>query len=320
MKYINNLDNIKISKIGLGTGRFGTKVPQSLSFEMLDCFYENGGTLIDTARNYYEWVENGRGKSEECIGKWLDSRGNRDNLCISTKCGVKNEGKNWFINLSKDKLCEELSQSLDALRTDYIDIYLLHRDEPQRAVEEIVETMQCLKEKGNIKIIGVANWNYNRIKKANDYALSHGLEPFRTVQTWWSLAEYKYEMWNDSNTTNMTPELYSYMKDNNMFGMAFTSQCKGFFQKAVNCGIENVDDFLKERIVTLRNLEKLEYIKSFCKKNNVSPTAFVNGYITSNSLEGTALVSCSKTSQLIDILNNCDYQLENNFIDEIDNI
>ena len=48
MKYINDT---KISKIGLGTGRFGTRVSETLSFDMLDCFYENGGTLIDTACN-----------------------------------------------------------------------------------------------------------------------------------------------------------------------------------------------------------------------------------------------------------------------------
>ena len=47
---------MNLSKIGLGTGRFGTVVSEETSFEMLDLFYENGGNVIDTARNYYEWV------------------------------------------------------------------------------------------------------------------------------------------------------------------------------------------------------------------------------------------------------------------------
>lgn len=320
MKYIKDVENIKISKIGLGTGRFGTKVSESLSFEMLDLFYENGGTLIDTARNYYEWVENGRGKSEECIGKWMDYRQCRNEICISTKCGVKNKEDKWFIDLSREMLERELEESLYALRTDYIDIYLLHRDEPDRPVEEIVETMQFLKEKGNIKILGVANWSLERVKMANEYANKHGMQPFKTVQTWWSLADYKYEMWNDSNTTHMDDDMYKYMMNNNMFGMAYTSQCKGFFQKALQNGLENVNDFLKHRIVTERNLKKLEYIKGYCQANNISPTSVVSGYITSNSLEGTALVSCSNILQLQDVLNNCDYVLEKETIRDLDSL
>ncbi|MGN1481233.1 aldo/keto reductase [Porcipelethomonas sp.] len=320
MKYIKNIQDVRISKIGLGTGRFGTKVSESLSFDMLDLFYEGGGTLIDTARNYYEWVENGRGKSEECIGKWMDSRGCRRNVCISTKCGVKNKGHDWFINLSKEMLSQELEESLEALRTDYIDIYLLHRDEPERPVEEIIETMQYLKEKGKVKIIGAANWSFERLYKANEYAKKHGMEPFRTVQTWWSLAEYKYEMWNDSNTTHMDENMYNYMINNNMFGMAYTSQCKGFFQKAVKNGLENVDEFLKHRIETERNLKKLDFIKKYCQGNNVSPTSVVSGYITSNPLEGTALVSCSDMSQLEDILRCCDYELEHEAISKLDSL
>ncbi len=320
MKYIGNCNTKRISKIGLGTGRFGTKISEGLSFEMLDTFFENGGTLVDTARNYYEWVDGGRGKSEECIGKWIEDRKCRKDVCISTKCGVKNNGHKWYINLSEKNLEQELNESLEALRTDYIDIYLLHRDEPERPVEEIVESMQYLKEKGNVDIIGVANWNYNRVKAANDYAQKHGMIPFKTVQTWWSLAEYKYEMWADENTTHMDDQMYEYMRNSNMFGMAYTSQCKGFFQKAVKYGLENVDEFLKHRIVTERNLKKLDYIKSYCNEYNVSATAFVNSYITSNRLEGVALVSCTNIMQLKEILNECNFALDEKIISEIDAI
>ena len=146
------------------------------------------------------------------------------------------------------------------------------------------------------------------------------MEPFRTVQTWWSLAEYKYEMWDDPNTTHMDSELYSYMSGSGMFAMAYTSQCKGFFQKAITKGLENIDEFLKRRIVTESNLKRLDYIREYCGKRNVSPTAVVSGYITSNALEGTALVSCSNIEQLIDILDNCDYELEKDVISYIDSL
>lgn len=319
MKYLDYTDK-KYSKIGIGTGRFGTLVPEEQAWNLLDFYFDNGGTVIDTARNYYEWVENGRGKSEECIGRWLQNRNIRDKVCISTKGGVSNKGNNWTINLSKSNLMNELSQSLEALRTDYLDIYVLHRDETERKVEEIVETMHLLAEKGKIKHIGVSNWKYDRIKAANEYAEKNKLRRFEIIQTWWSLAEYKYEMWNDENTTHMTDDLYDYMMKNNMIGMAYTSMCKGFFQKFCNDGFDKIDPFLKQRIVTDRNLRKAEFIKEFCSKNNVSPTSFVLGYITSNCLPGIALFSTADIRHMEEIVNNCNYNLKEEFIKQIDSI
>lgn len=321
MKYIND-ECIKkrVSKIGIGTGKFGTKISDELAFEMLDLFVEYGGTVVDTARNYYEWIENGRGKSEECLGKWIESRKAREQVCIATKGGVKNKGKIWEINLSRDNLVQELKESLEALRTDYTDIYLLHRDEKERPVEEIVETMQYIAEIGNIGALGVANWNIARIKDANQYAERHGLKPFKVLQTWWSIAEYKEEMWDDKNTTHMDRETHQYMLENNLIGMAYTSQCKGYFQKAAQLGNNRVNDFLKKRIETNNNLYILDYLVRYSEENSIDMTSLVNAYITSNSVEGIALISCSTLEQLLDVVTHCDYRMSDEVINDIRNI
>lgn len=322
MKYVQNdsFNNIKLSKIGLGTGKFGTKIEEKQAFQMLDFFVEHGGTTIDTARNYYEWVENGRGKSEECIGRWMDKCGNRNKVCIITKGGVRNEGNKWYINLTEENLLEEVKQSLEALKTDYLDVYLLHRDEKNHSIEEIVETMQEVKEVGDIRYIGVANWEYKRVKAANEYAKKMGMEPFRIVQTWWSLAEYTKEMWNDKNTTHMDNEMYDYLLENSYVGMAYTSQCKGYFQKAIQSGVENVDSFLRSRIETDVNLKKLNYIKWYCEEKQISPTAAVCSYITDNPVDGIALVSTSSMKQLEDIVEWCDYKVNEEFINSVNQI
>lgn len=321
MKYIEGSENAcPISKIGLGVARFGTRVDQAESYEMLDYFVANGGTVLDTARNYYEWVENGRGKSESCIGEWMEKAKTRDQIWLVTKGGVKNDGKRFWSDLSQETLLLELSQSLEALRTDYLNVYLLHRDEPGRSVEEIVETMQVLAERGKVDQIGVANWRSDRIKSANRYAERNHLKKFAIVQTWWSLSEYTDSMWDDDSTTHMDQETYSYLKEEGLLAMAYSSQCKGFFQKAIAQGLEHVDSFLKKRIATPVNVKKLQYIHQFCKDHKVSPTAFVNAYITSNPLEGIALVSCSNLGQLKDIVEHSDYELERDTIEEIDRI
>lgn len=319
MKYKES-NGVRFSQIGLGTGRFGTIVAEENAFRMLDYFFEHGGNVLDTARNYYEWVENGYGKSEKCLGNWIEERNNRSSICLVTKGGVKNNGNIWEINLSKKKLLNEIKQSMDALRTDYIDVYLLHRDETGRPVEEIVETMQQLRELGKVKLLGVANWQYERICKANEYAQSHGMEPFKVIQTWWSLAEYKKEMWNDDNTTHMDLQVYDYLLKNSYIGMAYTCQCKGYFQKAIQVGRENLDSFLRERIETENNIKILNYLKEYCNREEIAPTAVVCGYITNNPANGIALVSTSNMEQLEDIMKWSDYELPREIISDLDNL
>lgn len=304
----------------MGTSKFGTVVRKEYAFELLDKFYSGGGTLLDTARNYYEWVLDGRGRSEECVGKWVQSRNNRKKVIISTKGGVRNNGNHWIIDLSKEKLLAEVDESLDALQTDYIDIYLLHRDELSRSVEEIVDTLQIIAERAKTSYIGVANWHYDRIIEANKYASQHGLKKLEIVQTWWAAAEYTSKMWNDPNTTNMDSNTYKYMVAEDMIGMAYTSQCKGFFQKAASLGVNKLDKSLLDRISTPANIEILSFMKEYAKDRNITVTDVVNSYITSNKLKGIALVSCSKSEQLDDILEHCDYDLDQDAIAHIDRL
>lgn len=319
MKYLD-INSDKISKICLGTARFGTIVDEAKSYEMMDVFFDNGGNLFDTARNYYEWDHKGRGVSEHTLGKWMNLRNNRDRIYICTKGGLKGSGQRGIVNLSKENLVLEVKESLEALNTDYIDCYLLHKDENNRAVEEIVDTMQFLSENYDIRHIGVANWKAERVIAANEYAKAQNLKPFEVVQTWWSIAEYTASMWNDPSTTYMDDKMYNYLLNNHLIGMGYTSQCKGFFQKAARDGIDSIAPILKERIVTPKNIIILEKLKVYAKEKNTTITDLVNSYITSNRLDGIAVVSCSDLEQLLDILSHCDYDLDKGTIDEIDGI
>ncbi|MDE6261543.1 MAG: aldo/keto reductase [Oscillospiraceae bacterium] len=318
MKYIALPGGKRLSKIGLGVSRFGTRVSDELATAMLDRFCDAGGTLVDTARNYYEWVENGRGKSEEFLGRWMEQRNCRDKLVVSTKGGVSNQGKRFYINLSREALLTELEESLEALRTNYIDIYLLHRDEPKRPVEEIVDSLQEIAEVGKCSSIGVCNWQCERICAANSYAERHGLIPIRIVQTWWSMASYTETMWDDPTTTHMDQDTAEYCRNHSCIAMAYTSQAKGFFQKACAVGVEQLDPMLKHRMLTKENLEKLQKLNAYRAKTGCTPTDVVLGYITSNSLDGTALVSCSSLEQLEDVLNSADYELPEAMIQYLD--
>lgn len=318
MKYINCGENGKlISKIGLGGSKLGTSLPEDLSFQMLDLFAEKGGTVIDTARSYSPWVIDGRGKSEKIIGSWLQLRNNREKMVVVTKGGISEDGS---INITLNKLKEEAKESLDALQTDYVDFYFIHKDDPSMPIGLLVENLQRIKELTNARKIGISNIGYSRFVQAVNYSRQNGLFPISTVQTWWSVAEYKKEMWNDPTTTYLTDDMYAYLLKNNMICFAYTSQCKGYFQKYIEGEKGAISEFLKYRIETQNNIKIAEYIKKICDRNKVRSTAVINGYVTSNRLKGVALVAPTTLSQLEENMIWSDYDVEQFVMDEIDQL
>ncbi|HEX8870797.1 MAG TPA: aldo/keto reductase, partial [Lentzea sp.] len=83
------MSGLGVSALCLGTMYFGTTVDEERAFAVLDRFVEAGGNFIDTANTYSFWVDGGTGvESEELLGRWLKSRGNRDDVVLATKVGA----------------------------------------------------------------------------------------------------------------------------------------------------------------------------------------------------------------------------------------
>ena len=131
------------SSICLGCLPFGTRVEESESIKMIDYAYENGINFLDTANRYSD------GKSEICIGKAV--KGRREKFCIATKVGLDG-------NLKFDYILEQADQSLRRLQTDYIDVYYLHTPDYSTPIEETLEALAVLKEKGKIREYAVSNY------------------------------------------------------------------------------------------------------------------------------------------------------------------
>ncbi|HHV12121.1 MAG TPA: aldo/keto reductase [Clostridiales bacterium] len=194
-------------------------------FEHLDMAKELGVNFLDTAIGY--------GGAEVSIGKWMTARNNRKDIVVMTKgCHPSPEGK----RVNAEALAEDLYKSLDRLETDYIDIYLLHRDDLELPVGPIVEALNEHFAAGRIKAFGGSNWTHQRIQEANDYAKAHGLEPFRASSPSYSLAEEAAEAWAPGTVTISGPnaeEARSWYGANQMPVFAYSSLARGFFSGMV---------------------------------------------------------------------------------------
>src|SRR5690606_8604580 len=134
----------------------------------------------------------GGGKSEETVGMWMESRGNRNDITLLTK-GAHHNASGPRVN--KQAIDEELAISLQRLRTDFVDLYALHRDDPNVPVGPIVEALNEHIAAGRIRAIGVSNWSTKRIDEANEYAEKNGLVGFSFSSPNLSLAKAQEPYW-----------------------------------------------------------------------------------------------------------------------------
>jgi len=171
-------------RLVLGGNVFGWTIDRDRSFAVLDAFYARGGRMIDTAEGYSAWVPGNKGgESETIIGEWLESRGVRQEMRIATKTGAAGRAG----DLRPQKLGVALAASLERLRTDYVDLYYAHRDDPETPLDEVAEGFDALVRAGKVRELGASNFKSERLALALDVAGSRGLASYTVLQNAYNL-------------------------------------------------------------------------------------------------------------------------------------
>ncbi|PZA08167.1 MULTISPECIES: aldo/keto reductase [unclassified Meiothermus] len=184
--------------IALGTMQFGWTADEATAQEVMDAFVEMGGTLIDTADIYTNWAAgNPGGVSEEIIGRWMKSRGNRERVVIATKVRGPmgpngSEGRGHPLQregLSRKWILRAAEDSLRRLQTDYIDLYQVHWVDNQVPIEETLSALSDLVRRGWVRYIGASNFSAWRLMQALWAADKYGYESFISLQPEYSLTQ-----------------------------------------------------------------------------------------------------------------------------------
>jgi aryl-alcohol dehydrogenase-like predicted oxidoreductase len=178
--------NKPVARVVQGSTMIGSDLDEAQSFALLDQVYELDCNTIDTAHVY------SGGESERIIGRWMQARGVRDKLILITKGAAHSEDRR---RMTPFDIASDLYDSLARLKTDHIDLYLLHRDDPDAPFEPILEALNEHRQAGRIHAFGASNWSHERIEAANIYARANGLGPFVASSPQFSLAESLTEPW-----------------------------------------------------------------------------------------------------------------------------
>jgi len=177
-----------VSVVGLGCNNFGTPLDVSRARAVVDAAIEAGVTLLDTAENY------SGGRSEEILGEVLAGR--RDQVVLATKFGGGGDmgyGPAAGAKGGRSYIRRAAEHSLRRLRTDYIDLFQMHRPDPVTPIEETIAALTELVQAGLVRYIGHSNFSVLQIAAAANAAREHGAVPFISAQNHWSLLERAVE-------------------------------------------------------------------------------------------------------------------------------
>lgn len=230
------VDFDQLSFLALGTATHGLDPAEPESFRLLDAYRERGGNVIDTARCYSDWVPGESGRSENLLGRWLKARKCRDALCIATKGGHPPMDDFARPRLGRKDLLHDLDQSRRALGVECIDLYWLHRDDPARPVEELLETLEQFRARGWIRRYGASNFSVARLKEADSIAAANGWAGFSANQPMACLgARYRQPM-EIPLLVVLDAEGERFHRAGGLPLFPYTSQAAGYYEKAVRLG------------------------------------------------------------------------------------
>lgn len=175
---------LRVSPLAFGGNVFGWSVDEATTHALLDECVALGLNLVDTADAYSAWVDgNQGGESETLIGQWLQKSGKRDRVVIATKVAKWPRRK----GLSPANIQAACEDSLRRLRTDVIDLYQAHEDDPTVPLEDTLGAFSRLIEQGKVRAIGASNYTAPRLAEALDVARRHNLPRYETLQPEYNL-------------------------------------------------------------------------------------------------------------------------------------
>jgi aryl-alcohol dehydrogenase-like predicted oxidoreductase len=255
-----------ISRLIMGTMIYSL-ADMPLTCAMLDSFVSLGGNTLDTAHIY------GQGHSERAVGEWMRLHGNRAEIVIIGK-GAHHDAHGPRVNPAA--IASDLEESLRRLGTDYIDLYLLHRDDPTVPVGEIVTCLNEHYQAGRMRAFGGSNWSHQRLGEALDYAGAHGLVPFVASSSNFSLAVMNEPPW--PGAISATIEGKGWYKEQQFPLLAWSSQAQGFFTG--RAAPENYSDAEMVRVwYNAGNFERLARSSALGKQKEVSANTIALAYV-----------------------------------------
>lgn len=285
---------LEVPPLCFGCNVFGWTVDEATGFRLLDSLLDSGLNFLDTADVYSRWVPgNAGGESETLIGNWLKRTGSRDKVIIATKVGMEMAPDRK--GLSKKYILQSVEGSLSRLRTDHIDLYQSHIDDPETPLDETLEAYSTLIASGKVRAIGASNYNAARLSESLAVSSAKSLPRYESLQPNYNLYD----------RADFESELERVCLDNNIGVIPYFSLAKGFLTGKYRSEADlsqsqrggGVKKYLNDR--GFRILAALDHA---AKEYNSTPAAVSLAWLMARPSITAPIASATSIEQLKDLM------------------
>jgi aryl-alcohol dehydrogenase-like predicted oxidoreductase len=302
---------LEIAPLAFGGNVFGWTIDEPTSFKLLDAFVAQGFNLIDTADVYSRWKPGNKGgESESIIGNWLrQGGGRREKVLIATKVGMEMGPTDK--GLSRSYVMRSADASLRRLRTDRIDLYQAHQDDPDTPLEETLGAFADLMKQGKVRAIGASNYTAARLAEALRTSRERGLPRYETLQP----------LYNLYDRAPFEAELEALCLKEQVGVISYFSLAKGFLsgkyrsEKDLSKSVRGsgVKDYLNDR--GMRILAALDEVT---RRHKSTPARVALAWLMARPSVTAPIASATSPEQLTDLIEATRLSLDRNDIDRLD--
>lgn len=278
---------LQVSVVGLGCNNFGMRCDFDQSKDVVHRALDAGITLFDTADVY-----GGQGKSEEFLGKIL--KGRRQEVVLATKFGMKMGDGRHKSGGSRKYIMSAVEDSLRRLDTDYIDLYQLHRPDPETPIDETLRALDDLVRSGKVRYIGNSNFAGWQAAEAHYVAKQANLTPFISAQNEYNLLDRRIEgeLVPACNAYGLSILPYFPLASGFLTGKYRQGQEMPAGTRLANAGP------MAARVLNDKNYETLGKLEAFADARGKAMLDLAIGWLASLSHVGSVIAGATKPEQI----------------------
>jgi aryl-alcohol dehydrogenase-like predicted oxidoreductase len=297
---------LTVSRMILGTGTFGKQTDEAEAHQMLDRAADAGINFVDTADIYPPGAK--AGTSELITGRWLSNK--RSRFILATKGGGKMGPADWDAGNSRKHILDAVDASLRRLKTDYVDLYQLHADDPATPLDETVEAMDTIVRSGKSRYIGVSNFLAYRLARAFGRQDALKLTRFASVQPRYNLLfrEPERELFPLSQEAGLAVIPYNPLAGGLLSGRYKHSDTPA--QGRFSAELGGFGKLYQARYWHEREFETIGKIQEIAKQQGMPMATLSVAWILANPAVTSVILGASRVEQLTDTLAAADYKLD----------
>jgi len=295
---------------------FGLQIDEPAARSVLDRAAEGGVTFLDTADVYPLGGGVDRvGTTEEILGRWLDGR--RHEFVLATKCFGRTGPQAWDVGNSRRHIMDAVDASLRRLRTDYIDLYQLHQDDPDTPLDETLKALGDLVRSGKVRYIGCSNFLAYRLARALGRSDALGLARFDSVQPRYNLLFREFER-----------DLFPLCLEEGVGVIPYNPLAGGMLSgkhgrdkppaEGTRFTIPNAGQMYQERYFHQREFDAVDAFQQLAREAGLKPATLAIAWVMRQPAVTAPIIGASRAEQLDDTMAAAGVKLEDDLAAKLD--